>query len=106
MITVTAVTVYPFEAGSRGGVSVRAYAEVEIDGSLVLKGLKVLQTAAGGYFIGYPSQRARRDTFVDVVVPGKEAARLIREAVMTEFKKVMGIEAAEDGPPAPAGTAP
>jgi len=87
MITITAVRVFPFDTAGMGG-SIKAYAEVEIDGCLTLKGLKVLQTEAGGYFIGYPSQRARKDTFVDVIAPDRETARLIREAIMTEFKKL------------------
>ncbi len=92
MITITAVRVFPFDTAGMGG-SIKAYAEVEIDGSLILKGLKVLQSEAGGYFIGYPSQRVRRETFIDVVAPDREAAKIIREAVMTEFKKLF--------PPAP-----
>jgi stage V sporulation protein G len=88
VITVTAVRVYPFDTAGMGG-KIKAYAEVEIDGSLTLKGLKVLQTEAGGYFIGYPSQRARKESYIDVIIPDKEAAKIIREAIMTEFKKLL-----------------
>ncbi len=94
MISITAVRVFPFDTAGTGG-RVRAFAEVEIDGCLVLKGLRILQTEAGGYFVGYPSQRVRQNIFIDIVVPDKEAARVIREAVMAEFKKVMAAEPAE-----------
>ncbi len=100
MITVTAVRVFPFDTTEAGG-RVRAYAEVEIDGCLTLKGIRVIQTHHGGYFIGYPSQRARRDTFVDVIVPAKEAAAAIREAIMAEFRRTVLGEGEQS--PAPPG---
>jgi stage V sporulation protein G len=97
LITVTAVRVYPFDTSGAGGRT-RAFAEVEVDGCLLIKGIRIMQMPAGGYFIGYPRQRARQDVYVDVVVPDREAARLIREAVMAEFRRLLE-PAAEDGPP-------
>lgn len=97
MIEVTSVRVFPFDTAGMGG-SIKAYAEVEINGSIILKGLRVLQTEAGGYFIGYPSQRARKNNFIDLIVPDKEAAKLIREAIMTEFKKILQPGEKESGP--------
>jgi len=90
MITVTSVMIYPFDTAGTGGRT-RAYAEVEIDGCLTVKGIRVMQAEAGGYFLSYPSQRVRRDTFIDLIVPDRESARVIREAVMTEFKNVMEL---------------
>jgi DNA-binding cell septation regulator SpoVG len=85
MITITSVRVFPFDTAGTGG-RVRAYAEVEINGCLIVKGIRVMQAEAGGYFLSYPSQRVRKDNFIDLIVPDREAGRLIREAVMTEFK--------------------
>ena len=95
MITVTSVRVYPFDTAGTGGKT-RAFAEVEIDGCLTIKGIRVMQVESGGYFLGYPSQRTRRDKFIDLVVPDKEAAGIIREAVMTEFKKLLEDTSGEE----------
>lgn len=95
MITITSVRVYPFDTAGTGG-RIKAYAEIEIDGSLVIKGIRIMQTAAGGYFIGYPSQRVRQNTFIETIVPDKEAAKVVREAVMKEFKKTVLHEQEEN----------
>ena len=90
MFTITAVKVYPFDTRQAGGQTV-AYAEVEIDGTLLLRGIRILETGTGGLFLGFPSQRVRRDTFVDLVVPlTTEAKKTVREAIMEEYKKVTG----------------
>ncbi len=94
MLNITAVRVYPFDTRETGGKTV-AYAEIEIDGSLLLRGLRVIESEARGLFVSFPSQRASRDNFVDLIVPThREAHKAVREAVIQEYKRVTGWEPA------------
>ena len=91
-LNITAVRVFPFDTRETGGKTV-AYAEIEIDGALLLRGIRILESEKRGLFLGFPSQRARRDRFVDLVVPlTKEARREVREAVIGEYKLQTGWE--------------
>lgn len=91
---ITAVRVFPFETRETGG-RVLAYVEVEIDGALLLRGLRVMESASRGIFVGYPVQRARRgsEKLVELVVPlTREARRAVREAVIAAFRRETGWE--------------
>jgi len=102
-MNITAVRIFPFETREDGGRTV-AYAEIEIDGGLLVRGLRVMETGSRGLFVGYPAQRARREKLVELVVPlTSEARRAIRNAVIGEFKRVSGWHAAA---PRPAGRPP
>jgi len=91
-LNITSVKIYPFDTRDTGGRTV-AYAEIVIDGALLIRGVRVFESEKRGLFIGFPSQRVRRDTFVDVIEPlGRAAAREMREAVIGEYKKVTGWE--------------
>jgi DNA-binding cell septation regulator SpoVG len=91
-LNITSVKIYPFDTRETGGRTV-AYAEIVIAGALLIRGIRVFESEKRGLFIGFPSQRVRRDTFVDVIEPlGRAAGREIREAVIGEYKKVTGWE--------------
>ena len=90
VLNITAVKIYPFITRDTGGRTV-AYAEIVIAGALLIRGIRVLESEKRGLFVGFPSQRVRRDTFVDVIEPlGRAAGREIREAVIGEYKRVTG----------------
>lgn len=101
---ITAVRVFPFETREAGGRTV-AYAEIEIDGGLLVRGLRVMETGSRGLFVGFPAQRVRRERLVELVVPlTREARRAIREAVIGEYKRLCGWEpAAAPAAPGPRG---
>jgi DNA-binding cell septation regulator SpoVG len=89
-MNITAVRIFPFETREAGGRTV-AYAEIEIDGGLLLRGLRVMETGSRGLFVGYPAQRARREKLVEMVVPlTREARRAVHRAVIGEYKRVSG----------------
>ncbi len=89
---ITAVRVIPFDTRETGG-RVVAYAELEIDGVLLLKGIRILESDTRGLFLGFPSQRARKDRFVDLVeLRTREARAQVREAVIGEYKRITGWE--------------
>ncbi len=102
-MNVTAVRIFLFETREAGGRTV-AYAEIEIDGGLLVRGLRVMETGSRGLFVGYPAQRVRRERLVELVVPlTREARRAIRDAVIGEYKRVCGWQPAaaqpESAPP-------
>lgn len=100
MMQISAVRIFPFETGESGGRTL-AYAEIEIDGSLLVRGLRIMETDRRGLFVGFPAQRARRgrETLVEIVVPlTREARRLVRDAVIGEYKRVTGWEPSRTGP--------
>jgi DNA-binding cell septation regulator SpoVG len=87
-VNITAVRIFPFESREEGGRTV-AYAEIEIDGGLLVRGLRVMESASRGLFIGYPAQRVRRERLVELVVPlTREARSQVRSAVISEYKRV------------------
>ena len=96
---ITAVRIFPFETRETGG-RMLAYAEIEIDGGLLVRGLRVMETGSRGLFVGFPAQRVRRERLVELVVPlTREARRAVREAVIGEYKRVCGWQPA-GAPPA------
>jgi DNA-binding cell septation regulator SpoVG len=93
-MNITAVRIFPFESRDSGGRTV-AYAEIEIDGGLLVRGLRVMETASRGLFVGFPAQRVRRERLVELVVPiTREARKAVRDAVIAEYKRVAGWQAA------------
>ena len=93
-MNVTAVRIFPFETREAGGRTL-AYAEIEIDGALLVRGLRVVESESRGLFVGFPAQRVRRERLVELVVPlTREARRAVREAVIEEYKRVTGWQPA------------
>ena len=97
-MNVTAVRIFPFETREAGGRTL-AYAEIEIDGALLLRGLRVVESGSRGLFVGFPTQRVRRERLIELVVPlTREARRAVREAVIAEYKRVTGWQPASRAP--------
>ena len=99
-MNITAVRIFPFETREDGGRTV-AYAEIEIDGGLLVRGLRVMETGSRGLFVGFPAQKVRREKLVELVVPlTREARRAVRTAVIGEYKRVSGWQPAAPRPAA------
>lgn len=87
ILKITAVRLTPFEMPISGG-HVRAYAEVELEGALLLRGIRVIERENGGWFLGYPSQKTRGGQ-QDLVVPmDRDFKASIREAVLSAYHQV------------------
>jgi stage V sporulation protein G len=87
MINISLVRIYPFDTASLGGQT-RAYADITIDSCLVVKGLRVVETADGGLFVAFPSQRARNGRYYDLLVPVDAATReYIRSTVIEAYRQ-------------------
>jgi stage V sporulation protein G len=67
IMEITSIKIIPFDTGTRGG-KIRAVADVEFDNVLLVKGIRVLEGASGGLFLGMPSIRKRDGTYRDMVV--------------------------------------
>ncbi|MFQ5912803.1 MAG: septation protein SpoVG family protein [Nitrospinota bacterium] len=82
---ITSVRVIPFEAAISGGM-VRAYAEVELDGEVLLRGIQVIETDRGGWFLSYPTLTSRGGRHDVVVFQDKKLKDAIRRTVLDELR--------------------
>lgn len=86
---ITSVKIILFDTGSQYG-KIRAYAEVEFNHSLLIRGLKVMETAAGGLYVSYPSVRSSSGSFIDLLVPvTKVLATQIRDQVVAAYREAI-----------------
>lgn len=97
MITVTEVKIYPFES-SGAQKTLRAYAEITLNDSLVIKGIRVLQNANGGLYIGFPSQMGSENKYRDLIIPkSPELKKLLRDQIIKAYKEQINSNITEDG---------
>jgi len=83
---ITNIKILPFDTGSSGG-KIRAIAEVEINSSLIIKGIRILESNSGGLFLGMPSTRTRSGEYRDMIVlTDKEFAGKFRHEVIAAYK--------------------
>jgi len=86
MLTITNIRIYPFDTSAIKG-KVRAFAEVEIDGCLLIKGFKVIEMETGGIFVAYPAQKNKDGKYIELIIAlDKEVEKLLREKILEEFK--------------------
>jgi DNA-binding cell septation regulator SpoVG len=99
-LEVTAVRIFPFDLTSVGQQTV-AFAEVEFDGVMVVRGIRVHKTPAGGLFISFPTTRSPRSGFTSLVeVTDPIVARSVRDAVVQAFKEISPPAESPRGPSA------
>lgn len=89
---VTRVKVFPFDL-RRMRSNLRAMAEVELDGKLLIRGIRVLENRSGGRYLAMPSQRRRDDTYIDLVeFQDPEFVVQMRALIMAELKRIESDE--------------
>lgn len=89
---ITDITIYPFDTGKLGG-RVRAVAEIVIDGKILIKDIKIVQSKTGGLFLSFPKKRSSSGNFVDIVqIMDKDFSEKIRRKIIDEYKKVFNIQ--------------
>ena len=87
-LSVTAVRVFPFDLSSVGQQTV-AFAEIGIEGAIVIRGIRVHRTPAGGLFISFPKVRSPKSGFSAIVEPvNPAAAKAVRDAVVLAYKEL------------------
>ena len=68
MLKITDVKIYPFDTSSIGG-RIRAIADITIEDTFVIKGIKLVQNRYGGYFIDFPKKSTSQGKFIDIIEP-------------------------------------
>lgn len=81
---ITAVHVFPVNEDR-----LKAYVTITIDGSFVVRDLKVIQ-GPGGLFVAMPSKRRKDGQFRDIAHPlNQETRSSIEDMVFAEYEKVL-----------------
>lgn len=94
-MNITRIRIYPFDTGTRGG-RIRGIADVELDGVLLIKGIRILESRSGGLFLGMPSVRTRSGEYRDtVILEDTEFARMFRDRVIEAFRNTGSDESAD-----------
>ena len=71
-----------------GDKVLKAFVTIEIEGSLVIRDLKVIN-GKNGLFVAMPAKRMKDGTYWDLVHPIDSRAReKLEESVLSEYKKV------------------
>jgi stage V sporulation protein G len=95
-LKISAIRIIPFEA-SQTGSKVRAYAEIEIDDVLTIRGFKIVESKQGGLFIGYPSLRSNTGEYKEIVIAkSPEFASELRRSILEAYRN-WGSEITHDG---------
>ena len=83
---ITGIRIYPFDTAASGG-KIRAIADVDLDGCLTIKGIRILESKSGGLFLGMPSMKTRSGQYRDMVIfTDKEFAEKFRHLVIEAYK--------------------
>ncbi|NPA13433.1 MAG: stage V sporulation protein G [Aquificae bacterium] len=89
---ITDVKIYPFDTSRIGG-RVRAVADIVIEDTLVIKGIKLIETKHGGLFISFPKKVSSKGVYVDIIQSlDNQFTEQVRRAIVDKYKEVMGIQ--------------
>jgi stage V sporulation protein G len=84
---ISEVKIYPFDIGQKDS-NLRAYAEVTIDDSLIIRGIRILENKKGGLFVGFPSRKGKDNEYRDyIVIKSAKFNHQLREAVLTAYRE-------------------
>jgi stage V sporulation protein G len=85
-VEITRIRIFPFE--QPGGQSkIRAYAEVDLDDALIIRGIRIIESKSGGLFIALPSAKTPRGDFRDLVIAKDKAlAADMRDKIISAYK--------------------
>ncbi len=80
------VRFYPFETSLKKP-KLLGYADVQIDGALVIKGIKLFESKYGGYFIQFPTLEKEGKSYSILDVKSKELTEKIRRVIVDYYKE-------------------
>ena len=85
---ITEIKIYPFDLGSSES-SLLAYADVVLEGLVLIKGFRVLASKSGGIFIGMPSKMGKDVKYYDQVeFKTEEFQSLLRNRILEAYKEI------------------
>ncbi len=81
------VDFYPFEVSTRRP-RLLAYADVRIDGKILIRGIRLYEAKNGGYFISMPEYNPERKRAI-VELEDKELFEKVRRVVVDYYKSLI-----------------
>ena len=85
-MTISEVKIYPFDSGEPDS-SLRAFADVTFENSILIKGFRILAAKNGGLFVGFPSKKGKDGKFYDMVkIKSADLQSNLRSAILEAYK--------------------
>ena len=85
-MTISEVKIYPFDSGEPDS-SLRAFADVTFENSILIKGFRILAAKNGGLFVGFPSKKGKDGKFYDMVeIKLADLQSNLRSAILEAYK--------------------
>jgi stage V sporulation protein G len=91
-VEITNIRIYPFDTSSQSK-QIRAFADVELDQVLVIRGVKIIESKTGGLFITMPSIQIRPGDFKDILlIKDASFGHILRERVLDAYRNFGACE--------------
>ena len=85
-MTISEVKIYPFDSGEPDS-SLRAFADVTFENTILIKGFRILAAKNGGLFVGFPSKKGKDGKFYDMVeIKLPDLQSNLRSAILEAYK--------------------
>ena len=69
-----------------GEGNIKAYADVQVAGEVIIKGLRVI-AGKDGLFVGMPANKNKKDSkYYDIVVFQRDSKKIVEDAVLTAYQ--------------------
>ena len=69
-----------------GEGNIKAYADVQVAGEVIIKGLRVI-AGKDGLFVGMPANKNKKDgKYYDIVVFQRDSKKIVEDAVLTAYQ--------------------
>jgi stage V sporulation protein G len=82
---ISRIRIFPFDTTS-SGKQIRAFAEIEFDSQILVRGFKVIESKNGGLFISNPSIKSSKGEFKEIfTLTDSDFAHHLREAIIEAF---------------------
>jgi DNA-binding cell septation regulator SpoVG len=86
IMNISEVKIYPFDFGESGS-SLRAYADVALDQSILIKVFRALSAKNGGLFVGFSSKKGKDGKFDDLIeFKSSDLQSSLRSAILEAYK--------------------
>ena len=85
-MTITEVKIYPFDTGEPDS-SLRAFADVTFEHTVLVKGFRVQASKNDGLFVGFPSRKGKDGKFYDMVELKSDALQSnLKSEILAAYK--------------------
>ncbi|MDD3626999.1 MAG: septation protein SpoVG family protein [bacterium] len=85
-LKITDIKFYYFDTSFKGG-RIRAYADITLNNSLIIRNVQIIETEHGGYFPNYPQKKVKGEWVSYIVFESKEIEKEFREKIIDEYIK-------------------